>query len=164
MVALTGVFVGCATESRAPSGGSGGAGTTPRAFLPAALGSRWTPPEFASRLVEGERVAVFTACVATAETLGYAVSRQDVGTGRILAERRQTNAFDGSRQDTLELTVAVFEPGSVRVSMVLRETVEAGGHDERSAGLVAAALVRDRPPYDSFFKVLRETLARAETP
>ena len=134
---------GCATEGGTAEGGQAWSG---------ALTSRWTPPAFATRPVDGERAAVLDACVATANSLGYAVARMDGAAGRVSAARRAAAAFDGAKEETLEATVTSFAPGAVQVALILREA------EERSGGAVAGGLVRDRAPYDAFFARLEETL------
>jgi hypothetical protein len=139
----------------------GGDGTSPaRVSLPTALGARWTPPEFATRQIDGERVAVLDACVATANALGYSVSRYDGASGRVSGARRQSSAFDGARQDTLEITVTTFAPGAVTVAVVLREVIESSSSDADGRGALppTSAIVRDRAPYDVFFERLERAL------
>jgi hypothetical protein len=146
------LLTGCASDGA----GSGGMA------LPAALSARWTPPAFASRPVDGERDAVLAAAADAARSLGYSVSRYDRGAGRISAARRIGSAFDGVRQDVLELTATETAPGVVAVSLDLREVVEAGGSaDERGALPPTSAIVRDRAPYDVFFGRLAAALAPA---
>ncbi len=144
------VFSGCASE-----GASDG-----RAHLPSVLGARWTPPEFANRAIATDRTnqEVLDACVAAANALGYSVVRFDGAAGKIAAARRQTAAFDGARQDSLDVKVTVLENGAAQVAIVLRETVESGSRDERSGGFVSAGIVRERAPYDAFFARLEEAL------
>ena len=124
--------------------------------LPTAFSSRWTPPEFATRPVDGGRAAVIEACVEAANALGYTVSRMDGASGKISAARRQVSAFDGARQDTLEIAVSTLAPGSALVALTLREAVESGGG---GSGIATTSLVRDRAPYDAFFARLAEVLA-----
>jgi hypothetical protein len=130
------------------------------AKLPAALAARWSPPPFATRTLDAADVrAVTLACKQAALAGGFAVQRFNEAGGTLSAARRQTNAFDGARQDTLEVRVTAPTPGSVQVAVVLREVVESGAGDERSPGLVTSALVRDRAPYDAFFDRLTALLA-----
>lgn len=144
-------FVGCAGD------GASGQG---RISLPTALGARWSPPEFATRPVDGERVAVLDACVAVANELGYSVSRYDGAAGRVSAARRQGGAFDGARERTLDVTVSSLAPGAVTVALVLRDVEESADADGRGAMPATSVILRDRPPYDLFF----ERLAAALTP
>lgn len=141
---------GCASEP-GPAGSPGGG-------LPAALGARWTPPAFAIRPVDGEAAAVLAAARSAAEALGYTVQRVDVATGRISAARRQMAAFDGARQDTLDVTVTPSAPGVCQVATAVREVVESEG------GAVSAGLVRERSAYDAFFARLAEVLRAAGAP
>lgn len=141
---------GCASEGANPSFSE---------RLPGAISARWTPPEFATRPVDGERAAVLDACVATANALGFAVSRFDGATGKISATRRQDAGFDGAREDMLEVTVTKLAPDVATVAIVLREAVESGSRDERGGGMVTAGLVRDRAPYDAFFARLAEAFS-----
>jgi hypothetical protein len=134
------------------------------ARLPSVLGARWAAPDFATRIVDADRAAALDAVVASANALGYSVNRIDGALGKISAARRQTPAFDGARQDTLEISVATLAPGSTKVAVTLRETIESGSGDERSGGMVTTALVRDRAPYDAFFARLAEALGVAPTP
>lgn len=136
-----------------------GAGSAQRQRLPGALGARWTPPEFATRPVEGERAAVLEACVATANALGFSVNRLDGASGKLSAARRQGSAFDGARQETLEVTVSSFAPAAVQVAIVLREAEELS-----SGGLVTSGLIRERAAYDAFFSRLGEALRPAGVP
>ncbi len=157
-VGLLGVaafFAGCATN------GSDEAPATYRS-LPDAIGARFTPPEFATRKIDGERAAVLDAAVTTANALGYSVSRFDGSFGRVSAARRQVANFDGARQSTLEITVSSFAPGISQVSLVLREAVESVVWGEGSGALAANALVRDRVPYDVFFERLEAASNSAE--
>lgn len=149
LVALV-AFSGCASE-----GGTGGT-----AGLPAALGARWTPPAFARRVIETDRSRqeILDACLASANSLGYAVVRIDAASGKISAARRQTAAFDGARQDSLDIKVTLLDGGAADVAIVLRETVESGAGDERSGGHVSAGIVRERAAYDAFFARLEEAL------
>ncbi len=146
-LAILALAAGCASEpvatpSAAPS----------RVSLPAALSSRWSPPEFATRPVDGERAAVIEACVEAANSLGFSVSRVDGALGKVSAARRQSSGFDGARQDTLEITVTTPGQGAAVVALVLREAVEPSPADaERSGAIVTTSLVRDRAPYDAFF-------------
>lgn len=128
--------------------------------LPSVLGARWTPPEFANRSIATDRTnqEVLDACVAAANALGYSVVRFDGAAGKIAAARRQTTAFDGARQDSLDVKVTVMEGGAAQVAIVLRETVESGSGDELSGGFVSAGIVRERAPYDAFFARLEEAL------
>jgi hypothetical protein len=144
------LFSGCASE-----GGSGGSSR-----LPTALSARWTPPAFAQRVIETDRTRqeVLDACLAAANSLGYAVVNFDGATGKIAAARRQTAAFDGARQDSLDIKVTALDGGAAQVALVLRETVESGSGDERSGGIVSAGIVRERAPYDAFFARLAEAL------
>ncbi len=142
------------------SGASFSSATAP-SRLPGVLGSRWATPDFATRVIDAERAAVLDACVASANSLGYAVNRIDGAMGRVSAARRQASNFDGARQDTLEITVTTLDPGSTKVAMTLREAFESDARDERSAGMVTTSLVRDRAPYDVFFSRLSESLASA---
>ncbi len=162
---LGGLVAGCASDG---AGNKAAGGGESRSALPTILTSRWTPPEFATRRVDGERAAVLEASVEAANSLGFAVSRFDGATGRILAARRQTNGFDGARQDTLEIKVMTFAPGVAQVALVLREAVESETSDTRGggggAGVVASALVRDRAPYDAFFGKLSEALVTGGQP
>lgn len=168
-LALALLLAGCAS-----SGGSGSAtgaagergGPAERPLrLPGALGARWAAPDFATRVLEGERAAVIDAAVIAANSLGYAVNRIDGASGKVSAARRLASAFDGATQDTLEVNVTTLAPGSTRVSVKLRETVEsASAGDERGGGFVTTALVRDRTPYDAFFNRLAESLAPAPGP
>lgn len=146
---------GCASE---------GANASLSERLPGAISARWTPPEFATRPVDGERAAVLDACVATANALGFAVSRFDGATGKISATRRQDAGFDGAREDMLEVTVTTLAPDVATVAIVLREAVESGARDERGGGMVTAGLVRDRAPYDAFFARLTEASTPASAP
>ena len=154
-VAATLLFAGCA------SSGSRDSSASNRSVLPSAFSSRWAPPAFATRPVDAERAAAIDAAVAAANSLGYSVNRIDGAMGKISAARRQTTAFDGARQDTLEISVTTLGPGSAQVSAVLREAIEPGSADERSGGIVTTALVRDRAPYDAFFARLTESLRPA---
>lgn len=153
--ALACLLAGCAASGGSSSAASGGAG--PR--LPALLSSRWSAPDFATRIVDAERPAVIDAAVSSANGLGYAVNRIDGAFGKISAARRQASAFDGARQDTLEITVTTLSPGSTKVAVSLREAFESKGGDERSGGVVTTSLVRDRAPYDAFFARLAEALS-----
>lgn len=146
------ILAGCAS---APSSSS----ATAPARLPGVFGSRWAAPDFATRVIDAERSAVLDACVASANSLGYAVNRLDGAMGRVSAARRQAANFDGARQDTLEITVTTLDPRSTKVALTLREAFEPGSGDERSAGMVTTSLVRDRAPYDVFFARLAESLA-----
>jgi hypothetical protein len=143
-----------------PRGSQEAAGPAARpATLPGVFGARWAAPDFATRVVDAERAAVLDAAVAAANTLGFAVNRIDGAHGRVAGARRQASAFDGATQDTLEVTVTTIAPGSTRVSVQLRETLESGSADaERGAALVTTSLVRDRARYDSFFVRLAEAL------
>jgi|GEM_PF-2162509 hypothetical protein len=134
-----------------------GSSASAPASLPGVFGSRWTAPDFATRIVDAERAAVVEACVTTANSLGYSVNRLDGALGKISAARRQTTRFDGARQDTLDITVTTLGPGSTKVALTLREAVESGSDDERAVAMVTTSLVRARAPYDVFF----DTLARA---
>lgn len=134
------------------------------ARLPSVLGSRWSAPDFATRILDAERSATLDAAVASANALGYSVTRIDGALGKVSAARRQTSAFDGARQDTLEITVTTLAPGSTKVAVTLRETIESTSGDERSGGVVTTALVRDRAPYDAFFTRLAEALGRGAAP
>ncbi len=161
------VFFGVFCLALAGCAGGGGANGSNganggRVSLPSALGSRWTPPEFATRQLDGERAAVLDACVAAANALGYAVSQFNGASGRVSAERRQGSAFDGARQDTLEVTVTTFAPGVTQVALVLREAVEVAGAGRDPGVLVTTSLVRDRPPYDVFFERLAGALKPVE--
>jgi hypothetical protein len=149
-MALVSLFGGCASSGDGESSAS--------ASRTGSLGTRWTAPEFATRIVAAERAAVLDAAVSSAHSLGYAVNRIDSALGRVFAARRQTSAFDGARQDTLEITVTTLAPGSTQVALNLRETFESTGGDERSGG-VTTSRVRDRAPYDAFFDRLAEALA-----
>jgi len=146
------LLAGCVSE---PSSSS----TATPARLPGVFGSRWAAPDFATRVIDAERAAVIDACVASANSLGYAVNRLDGAMGRVSASRRQTSNFDGARQDTLEITVTTLDPGSTKVALTLREAFESGAADERSAAMVTTSLVRDRAPYDVFFSRLAESLS-----
>ena len=154
LVALLGFSVllvsGCASGEGATGSPGGG--------LPAALGARWTPPAFAVRAVDGEAAAVLAAARSAAEALGYTVQRVDLAAGRISAARRQTAAFDGARQDTLDVTVTPSAPGVCQVATAVREVVEVEG------GAFSAGLVRERPAYDVFFARLAEILRAAGAP
>ena len=142
---------GCAT----PGGGGETADAGGRVSLPTAFSSRWTPPEFATRPVDGGRAAVIEACVEAANALGYTVSRMDGASGKISAARRQVSAFDGARQDILEIAVTTLAPESSLVALSLREAVESGS----GSGIATTSLVRDRAPYDAFFARLTDMLA-----
>jgi hypothetical protein len=163
------LLAGCASSgggvASGSGGGEGGAASRPLR-LPGALGARWAAPDFATRVLGGERTAVLDAAVAAANSLGYAVNRIDGATGKISAARRQASAFDGATQDTLEINVATIAPGSTRVAVKLRETIESGdaGDERGGGGFVTTALIRDRAPYDAFFARLGESLTppRAE--
>lgn len=142
------------------AGGCASEGTTSgqRQSLPGALAARWTPPEFATRSVDGERSAVLDACVATANAMGFSVSRLDGASGKLSASRRQKAPFDGAREETLEVTVSSFAPTAVQVSVVLREA------EESADGMVSGGLVRERAPYDAFFERLGAALRPADAP
>lgn len=142
-----GLFGGCSSEG-------GGA------RLPSAISSRWTPPPYATRTIDAADVrAVTLACKQAAQGGGYSVQRIDEAAGFLSAARRQTNGFDGSRQDTLEVRVKSIAPGVAQVSIVLREVVETGSRDDRNPGLVTSGIVRDRASYDFFFERLAGILA-----
>lgn len=129
------------------------------AKLPAAIAARWSPPPFATRTLDAaDSRAVALACKQAALAAGFAVQRFNEGAGTLSAARRQTNSFEGARQDTLEVRVTAPAPGAVQVAVVLREVVESGSGDERSPGLVTSGLVRDRVPYDAFFDRLTALL------
>lgn len=147
------LVAGCATES--------GSTATAPAPLPGILGARWSAPDFATRVVDGPRSGVFDACVAAANSLGYAVNRVDGALGKISGARRQSSEFDGARQDTIEIGVTTLDPGSTKVAVTLRQAFESGSGDERSAAMVTTSLVRDRAPYDAFFARLAASLAPA---
>jgi hypothetical protein len=154
------LLAGCVTErgagdDAAPGSGAGGAG------LSARLVSRWSAPDFATRVVDAERDAVFGAAIATANALGYSVHRTDGSRGRIAATRRQRDSFGEAREDTLEINVTPHAPGSAQVALSLRELVESGGGDERSGGIVTTSRVRERAPYDAFFDRLAVQLGFA---
>ena len=156
--ALLALAAGCAND---PAAGSSSPG---HVSLPAALSSRWSPPEFATRPVDGERAAVIEACVEAANSLGFSVSRVDGASGKVSAARRQSSGFDGARQDTLEIGVTTPGPGAAVVALVLREAVEPAPSDsERSGAIVTTSLVRDRAPYDAFFARLAAILRRDGT-
>ncbi len=150
LVAACAVISGCASEA-----GSGGA-----AGLPSVLGSRWTPPAFARRVIETDRARqqVFDACVTASGSLGYTLVRADERGGTISAARRQTAAFDGARQDSIDIKVVVLDGGAAEISIVIRETVESGAGDERAGGFVSGGIVRDRAAYDAFFERFAEAL------
>lgn len=151
---ILGLAAGCASRPAASPG---------RVSLPVALSSRWSPPEFATRPVDGERTAVIGACVDAANSLGFSVSRVDGALGKVSAARRQSSGFDGARQDTLEISVTTLGPGAALVALVLREAVEPSPADaERSGAIVTTALVRDRAPYDAFFARLSGVLRPAD--
>ena len=159
-VALAALAAGCASRPAASP-----AATPARVSLPAALSSRWSPPEFATRPVDGERAAVIEACVEAANSLGFSVSRVDGAMGKISAARRQSSGFEGARQDTLEINVSTLSPGASLVALVLREAVEPSPSDaERSGAIVTTSLVRDRAPYDAFFARLTGILRPAGAP
>lgn len=129
------------------------------AAFPAAVAARWSPPPFATRTVAAEDIrAVMAACKQAALGGGYAVQRFDESAGVLSAARRQTNGFDGSRQDTLELRVTASAVGLVQVALVLREVVESASRDERNPGIVTSGIYRDRVPYDAFFDRLTALL------
>lgn len=152
-VAVLALLGGCASEP-----GSAGA------KFPAALTSRWSPPAFATRPVDGEARAVIDACVLAANGGGYAVQRFDGASGRVEGARRQASDALGARQDTLEVRVTALAPGVVQVAVVLREVVESAGADERGHGSVSSGLVRDRAPYDAFFERLNAALSSPASP
>jgi hypothetical protein len=157
-ILLTGlacVLGGCATQRTETE--------RERSFLPAALTERWTPPRFATRTVEGEPAPVLEACTAVAQALGYTVNRVDRDAGQISAARRQTSAFDGARQDTLELTVRPLAPGVQTVALTLREVLESGS-TERTGSFAASSLIRERGAYDVFFSRLRADLLLPPSP
>lgn len=154
------LLAGCASE-RGASGPDGQAASPGR--LPGVLGSRWAAPDFATRIVDASRPAVFDACVAAANELGYAVNRLDGALGKISGARRQSTEFDGARQATLEVTVTALDPGTTKVAVALREAFESGSGDERSTAIVTTSLVRDRAPYDAFFARLAGSLSTAAT-
>lgn len=158
LLGLSVVFAGCATNGSKDS-------AAVRRPLPDAIAARFSPPEFATRKIDGERGAVLDASVAAADALGYAVNRFDGSAGRVSASRRQVSGFDGARQSTLEVNVSSFAPGVSQVAIVLREAVESAGWSESSGALAASALVRDRVAYDVFFErleaALRETVVAA---
>lgn len=149
---------GCASSR---DGASGSSTATGPLRLPGALGSRWSAPDFATRVIDAERAATLDACVASANALGYSVNRLDGAMGKVSASRRQTSDFDGARQDTLEITVTTLDPGSTKVALTLRQAFESGSRDERSGGMVTTSLVRDRAPYDAFFSRLATSLSPA---
>lgn len=149
---------GCATDGAETKSSD----ASPR--LPAAIGARWTPPEFATRSVDGERAAVLEGCVTTANALGFSVSRVDGATGKISATRRQAGVFDGAREDMLAVTVTTLAPDVATVAIVLREAVESDSFGDGAGGMVTTSLVRDRAPYDVFFARLAEALRPAEAP
>lgn len=155
LLCVAAFLAGCAT------GGNGDAPATHRS-LPDAISARFTPPEFATRQIDGERAAVLDAALAAANGLGYSVSRFDGASGRISASRRQVSNFDGARQNTLEITVSAYAPGISQVALALREAVESSGWNENSGALAASSLVRDRVPYDVFFERLEAALNAAE--
>jgi hypothetical protein len=103
--------------------------------------------------------AVTLACKQAALGGGYSVQRFDESAGLVSAARRQTNGFDGSRQDILEVRVTSTAPGVAQVSLVLREVVETGSRDDRNPSLVTSGIVRDRAAYDFFFDRLAGILA-----
>lgn len=144
---------GCATD-RTSSSGSASAPVR----LPGSIGSRWTAPDFATRIIDADRAAALDASVAAANALGYSVNRVDGALGRVSAARRQTSDFDGARQDTLEITLTTLAPASTKVALTLRTAFESGSGDERSTGMVTTSLVRDRAPYDAFFARLAASL------
>lgn len=144
---------GCATD-RASSSGSASAPVR----LPGSIGSRWTAPDFATRIIDADRTAALDASVAAANALGYSVNRVDGALGRVSAARRQTSDFDGARQDTLEIALTMLAPASTKVALTLRTAFESGSGDERSTGMVTTSLVRDRAPYDAFFARLAASL------
>ena len=148
---------GCASRSGAPEPAATQTG------LSAVLASRWTAPDFATRVVDAERAAVVDACVSSANAMGYEVNRVDGARGRVCGARRPSTAFEGGRQETLEIGVTQIAPGVSRVAVALRETIEADAADERGA-MVTTALVRDRAPYDAFFARLAAGLAARATP
>lgn len=163
------LLAGCATDrgasrsgDSATSSGSDVATPAPRgSSLPARLSSRWSAPDFATRIIDAERAPAFDAAIASANALGYSVHRTDGAFGKISATRRQPGSFGGAREDTLEITVTQLAPGSTKVAVSLRELVEPARGDERSGGIVTTALVRDRAPYDAFFDRLAAQLAPA---
>lgn len=157
LLAMVSFLTGCAT-------GAGDARPATHRSLPDVIGARFAPPEFATRKIDGERAAVLDAALATANGLGYSVSRFDGAGGRISASRRQVSSFDGAHQNTLEITVSSFAPGVSQVAIVLREAVESSGWTENSGALAASALVRDRVPYDVFFERLEAALREAASP
>jgi hypothetical protein len=139
--------------------GSGCSSEGGGAKLPAAIASRWSPPPFATRTLDAADLrTVMLACKQAALAGGYAVQRFNESTCTLSAARRQTNSFEGARQDTLEVRVTAPAPGLVQVAVVLREVVESGSGDERSPGLVTSGLVRDRVSYDAFFDRLTALL------
>jgi hypothetical protein len=155
LVAL--LAAGCASRSGEPATSAKPSG------LSAVLSSRWTAPDFATRVVDAERAAVFDSCVSSANALGYAVSHVDGARGRVYGARRPAAGFEGGRQETLEIGVTQIAPGVTQVSVTLRETIEAGAADERGA-MVTTALVRDRAPYDAFFARLAAGLPALAAP
>jgi hypothetical protein len=144
--------------------GAGAASSDASPRLPAAIGARWTPPEFATRSVDGERAAVLEGCVTAANALGFSVNRVDGATGKISATRRQAGVFDGAREDMLAVTVTTLAPDVATVAVVLREAVESESFGDGAGGMVTTSLVRDRAPYDAFFARLAEALRPAEAP
>jgi type III secretory pathway lipoprotein EscJ len=108
--------------------------------------------------VDGERAAVLDAATRAATSLGFTVTRINETSGKISSARRQTAGLGDARQETLEAQVTQLAPGVMQVSVVLRETVESG--DGSDAGpMVSSGLIRNRAPYDAFFKRLNESLS-----
>lgn len=140
------LVAGCAS----PGGGAGANQERRGSILPAALTSRWSAPDAATRVVDVERGAALSACVNVANAMGYSVSRVDGASGRILANRAPAASFEGARQVNLEIRLTTLSPGATQVALMLREAVESAG-DDRVGPMVTTAMVRERAPYDAFF-------------
>ncbi|TAG32388.1 MAG: hypothetical protein EAZ36_02490 [Verrucomicrobia bacterium] len=155
---------GCATgsaPSAPPRSATGDTTRTARLALPEALTARWTLPELATRVVDGEAARVFAACTAAAESLGYTVTRENAREGKLSAARRPVATFDGARQETLEVSLGALAPGVITVEVALRESVEVGSGTGLGGAQGGASLIRDRASYDAFFSRLATELLAA---
>lgn len=121
---------------------------------------KFTGPTYSVRVFTGEERAIFEAARASAEQLGFRLTRAGAAQGVIdgLSGLTSDDRLRGSRQRTIKVRLASAASGGTDVAVLFTEIVE--DDFNKGAGQGTETPLRDHPLYEAFFGRVSQALVR----
>ncbi|MFA6960343.1 MAG: hypothetical protein WC205_06315 [Opitutaceae bacterium] len=112
---------------------------------------KFTGPSYIRRVVPGESASVFAAARASAEQLGFRITRSGPAQGVIdgVSGLASDDRLRGSRQRTVKVRLSPASEGGIEVAVLFTEVVE--DDFTTGAGQGTESSLRNHPLYDAFF-------------